>query len=145
MKDSRGTVTAPLARHPSDRKKMAVVDGGKHAVTEYEVLEDLSCFSLLRVLLQTGRTHQIRVHLSSVRHPVFGDPTYGGRRIHYGNVTGRYKAFVNDMLAFFPRQALHAGTLGFIHPTSRDKVVFSADPPEDMLELLRRIRQYMNG
>ena len=144
MKQRRGTVEAPLARHPSDRKKMAVVEGGKHAVTHYEVLEDLTYFSLLRLQLQTGRTHQIRVHLSSIRHPLFGDPTYGGRRIHYGNVTGRYKSFVNDMLSALPRQALHAKTLGFIHPRTGERVRFSSELPDDMQELLRNIRAYMS-
>jgi len=144
MKQSQGTVEAPLARHTSDRKKMAVVEGGKHAVTHYEVLEDLTYFSLLRLQLQTGRTHQIRVHLTSIRHPLFGDPTYGGRRIHYGNVTGRYKAFINEMLAAMPRQALHARTLGFIHPATGEKVRFSSELPDDMQDLLRNIRAYLS-
>jgi 23S rRNA pseudouridine1911/1915/1917 synthase len=142
FKASTGTVDAPIARHRSDRKKMAVVEDGKHAVTHYEVIRDYSAFSLIRCRLQTGRTHQIRVHLSSINHPVFGDPTYGGRRIHYGHVTTRFKTLVNGLLELLPRQALHARTLGFIHPTSREKVSFLSELPEDMDEALRRIEQY---
>ncbi|MBN1447535.1 MAG: RluA family pseudouridine synthase [Bacteroidetes bacterium] len=144
MKKMSGTVEAPLARHPSDRKKMAIVESGKHAVTHFTVIEDLIYFSLLQIHLQTGRTHQIRVHLASLRHPVFGDPTYGGRRIHYGSVTGRYKHFVHELLTQLPRQALHARTLGFIHPTSRQKVVFTSDLPGDMVDVLQRIRAYLS-
>jgi 23S rRNA pseudouridine1911/1915/1917 synthase len=138
----RGIIDAPLARHPADRKKMAVVEGGKHAVTEYASVEDFGFLSLIRLKLRTGRTHQIRVHLAHVKHPIFGDPTYGGRRIHYGAVTGRYKNFINDLLQLLPRQALHARTLGFIHPVSREKVVFERPLPADMQEALERIREY---
>lgn len=135
-----GVIEAPLARHPSDRKKMAVVEGGKHAVTEYETIEDFGPLSLLRLKLRTGRTHQIRVHLSHRKHPIFGDPTYGGRRIHYGSVTGRYKSFVHDLLLLLPRQALHARTLGFLHPLTRERVFFASALPADMTEALERIR-----
>jgi len=138
----RGSVDAPIARHRSDRKKMAVVEGGKRAVTHYEVLRDFTAFSLIRCRLETGRTHQIRVHLASIHHPVFGDPTYGGRRIHYGNVTGRFKALVNGLLELLPRQALHARTLGFVHPTTRENISVHSDLPSDMEEALRRLEEY---
>lgn len=139
-----GVIDAPLARHPSDRKKVAVVEGGKQAVTEYAVLEDFGFLSLVRLKLRTGRTHQIRVHMAHVRHPVFGDPTYGGRRIHYGNVTSRFKSFIHELLMLLPRQALHARTLGFTHPVSRERVTFESALPADMAEALDRIRAFVN-
>ncbi|MCB2204403.1 RluA family pseudouridine synthase [bacterium] len=139
---SAGSVDAPIARHRSDRKKMAIVEGGKRAVTHYEVLKEYPAFSLIRCRLETGRTHQIRVHLSSIHHPVFGDPTYGGRRIHYGNVTGRFKSLVNGLLELLPRQALHARTLGFMHPVSHTLVSVQSELPEDMQEALRRLEEY---
>lgn len=141
----QGIVDAPLARHPSDRKKMAVVEGGKQAVTEYTTIEDFGPLSLVRLKLRTGRTHQIRVHLSHMKHPIFGDPTYGGRRIHYGSVTGRYKSFINGLLQLLPRQALHARTLGFVHPTTRERVHFESALPADMREALERIRAELTG
>lgn len=142
---SSGIIDAPLARHPSDRKKMAVVEGGKHAITEYTTIEDFGPLSLVRLKLRTGRTHQIRVHLSHNRHPIFGDPTYGGRRIHYGLVTGRYKSFIHDLLMLLPRQALHARTLGFLHPLTRERVLFESVIPPDMTEILGRIRSELTS
>ncbi len=142
FKNSTGLIEEPLARHPSDRKKVAVVEGGKYAATEYTVLEDFGFVSLVRLKLRTGRTHQIRVHMAHVRHPVFGDPTYGGRRIHYGAVTGRFKSFIHELLTLLPRQALHARTLGFMHPVTKEHVVFESALPDDMREALDRIRAY---
>jgi 23S rRNA pseudouridine1911/1915/1917 synthase len=143
FRNSTGIIEAPLARHHSDRKKIAVVEGGKHAVTEYEVLVDFGFLSLVRLKLRTGRTHQIRVHMAHVRHPVFGDPTYGGRHIHYGSVTGRFKLFIHEMLMLLPRQALHARTLGFIHPVSKEPVSFESPLPADMQEALERIHAFV--
>ncbi|MFA6233659.1 MAG: RluA family pseudouridine synthase [Bacteroidota bacterium] len=143
FKNSTGIIDAPLARHPSDRKKVAVVEGGKEAVTEYEVLIDFGFLSLVRLKLRTGRTHQIRVHMAHVRHPVFGDPTYGGRRIHYGLVTGRFKTFIHELLLLLPRQALHARTLGFIHPVTKQPISFESQLPADMLEALDRIHAFI--
>ncbi len=142
FKNSTGIIEAPLARHPSDRKKVAVVEGGKHAVTEYAVLIDFGFVSLVRLKLRTGRTHQIRVHMAHVKHPVFGDPTYGGRRIHYGAVTGRFKIFIHELLLLLTRQALHARTLGFIHPVTKLPVSFESPLPEDMKEALERLHAY---
>lgn len=139
---SSGIIDAPLARHPGDRKKMAVVENGKQAVTEYSVIEDYGFLSLVRLKLRTGRTHQIRVHMASRNHPIFGDPTYGGRRIHYGAVTGRFKSFIHEQLLQLPRQALHARTLGFLHPSSRERVSFESALPADMQRLLEAIREY---
>ncbi|MBE0645042.1 MAG: RluA family pseudouridine synthase [Bacteroidetes bacterium] len=142
FKNSTGLIEAPLARHPSDRKKVAVVEGGKYAATEYTVLEDYGFISLVRLKLRTGRTHQIRVHMAHVHHPVFGDPTYGGRRIHYGSVTGRFKSFIHELLILLPRQALHARTLGFVHPVTEERAAFESPLPADMREALDRIRAY---
>ena len=142
FENSSGVIDAPLARHPSDRKKMAVVENGKQAVTEYSLIEDYGFLSLIRLKLRTGRTHQIRVHTASRHHPIFGDPTYGGRRIHYGAVTALFKRFIHDQLMLLPRQALHARTLGFLHPISRERVFFECPLPADMQRTLDAIREY---
>lgn len=141
----RGTIEAPIGRHRSDRKKMAVVDDGREARTDYEVLEDFGPLCLLRLRLHTGRTHQIRVHMAHERHPLLGDPTYGGRRILYGAVTGPYKHFVEQLLTVLPRQALHARTLGFTHPVSGERVLFEAPMPADMEQALAMLRAYFSG
>ena len=137
---SVGVIDAALGRSKSDRKIMAVVAGGKHAVTNYEVLERFPYLSLVRLRLQTGRTHQIRVHLAHIGHPVFGDPTYHGRRLNAGPRTSRQKSEVQDLLELVPRQALHAKTIGFIHPATGEKMVFDSVLPEDMQALLDRLR-----
>lgn len=136
-----GTIEAELARSRSDRKKMAVVAGGKPAVTEYTVLEQFEYLSLLRLTLKTGRTHQIRVHLSHINHPVFGDPTYNGRRIVWGPGTARQRAEVGMMLKLMGRQALHARTIGFVHPATGKALRFTSDLPSDMAEILRLLRK----
>ncbi len=141
----QGTIDAPIGRHRSDRKKMAVVDEGKEARTDYEVLEDFGPLCLVRLRLHTGRTHQIRVHMAHERHPLFGDPTYGGRRILYGAVTGPYKHFIEQLLAVLPRQALHARTLGFTHPVSGERMLFEAPMPDDMERALAMLRDYFIG
>jgi len=142
MPGETGIIDAPLARHKSDRKKMAVVEGGKGAITEYIVLREFDDISLIKLKLRTGRTHQIRVHLSSIHHPIFGDPTYGGRHIKYGKITQRYKSFIQSLLDVLPRQALHAKTLGFIHPLTKQRVFYECPLPDDMNEVLRRIEAY---
>ena len=138
---STGIIEANLGRSKSDRKKMAVVAGGKPAVTEYAVLEQFPYLSLVRLRLQTGRTHQIRVHLAHIHHPVFGDPTYNGRHMLYGPGTARQKAEVQAMLAILTRQALHARTIGFRHPATGSEVMFESDLPEDMRQVLALIRK----
>ncbi len=142
FKNNSGEVDLPLARHRSDRKRMSVVEGGKHAVTHYTVLRDFDSLSLISLRLQTGRTHQIRVHMSHLKHALFGDPTYGGRRIHYGSVSPAYKRFINEMLKLLPRQALHARTLGFIHPESMEFVSFESSLPSDILSGLNMMEEY---
>jgi 23S rRNA pseudouridine1911/1915/1917 synthase len=119
---------------------MAVVQDGKTAVTEYTVLEKFAYLSLIRLRLQTGRTHQIRVHLAHVGHPVFGDPTYNGRRLLFGPGTPRQKAEVQKMLDILTRQALHARTIGFRHPTTGEEMAFESPLPEDMTAVLKMLR-----
>ncbi len=138
---SRGLIEADLGRSRSDRKKFAVVEGGKFAATEYEVLETFAFLSLLRLKLHTGRTHQIRVHLSHIGHSVFGDATYHGRRINYGEVTPKFRQEVTDLLKIMNRQALHAKTLGFVHPATGAHLHFDSDLPEDFVRVLERVRR----
>ena len=136
-----GIIDANLGRSKSDRKKMAVIEGGKTAVTEYEVLERFPYLSLIRLRLRTGRTHQIRVHLAHIQHPVFGDPTYNGRRILYGPGTPRQKIEVQALLEIIHRQALHARTIGFVHPATGQELAFSSPLPADMEEVLGTLRK----
>jgi 23S rRNA pseudouridine1911/1915/1917 synthase len=135
-----GRVDAALGRSKTDRKKMAVVETGKHAVTEYRVLEEFEFLSLVRCKLQTGRTHQIRVHMHHIGHPVFGDPSYGGRRISWGSTERKRKDEVQALLDLLPRQALHAKTIGFTHPVTGEKLSFESDLPDDMQQALAILR-----
>ncbi len=131
-----GTVDAPIARHPRDRLRMAVVDGGRPAVTHYRVAERFRAHTLLRVSLETGRTHQIRVHLTHIGHPLVGDPLYGGRLLLPKGATER----VRQALQGFRRQALHATALGLSHPSSGEDMRWEVPPPADMAELLAVMR-----
>jgi 23S rRNA pseudouridine1911/1915/1917 synthase len=135
-----GTIDAALGRSKSDRKKIVVVKEGKAAVTEYEVLEEFAYLSLVKLKLRTGRTHQIRVHLHHVGHPVFGDPTYGGRRIAWGGTEKPKKEEVQHLLKLITRQALHAKTIGFVHPKTREVMKFDSSLPEDMTAVLAALR-----
>jgi 23S rRNA pseudouridine1911/1915/1917 synthase len=136
-----GTVRAPIARHPRDRVKMAVVMRGRPAVTHYRVLERFAQHTHLRVRLETGRTHQIRVHLSHIRHPVVGDPIYGGRVVRGAGLPEELRR----RLAMFPRQALHARELSLEHPVTGAHVTFMREPPADFQELLAALREYGRG
>lgn len=137
-----GRVETDLGRDPRDRKRMAVVPAGsgKSAVTHYELIEPLSYTSVCAFRLETGRTHQIRVHAQHMNHPVFGDETYGGCAIRYGPAGGSRKAFFRNLFDRLNRQALHAETLGFRHPGTGQKVSFQADPPGDMQRVIERLR-----
>lgn len=138
-----GRVEGWLGRSPRDRKRISVrPEGeGKWTATEYETVEALGHFALVRFRLETGRTHQIRVHAQHLGHPVVGDTTYGGDRIRYGPAAGSRKAFVDNLLKRLgPRQALHAHTLGFRHPETGRPMDFEAPLPEDMAWVLDRIR-----
>lgn len=132
-----GSVDAPLGRHPVHRKKQAVVDTGKPAVTHYRLQERFRHHSLLQVRLETGRTHQIRVHMAHIRHPLVGDPVYGGR---LALPPGATEALIGQLRAF-PRQALHAGQLGLQHPADGRRCEWEADMPQDMQTLLRVLRE----
>ena len=140
LNQKRGLIESMIARSKSDRKKFTVSeDEGKFAATEYEVLKEFNYLSLVRLKLRTGRTHQIRVHLSHIGHSVFGDPTYHGRRINYGDATPRHRQEVSDLLKIINRQALHAKTLGFIHPATKQHLHFDSELPEDFTNILERI------
>jgi 23S rRNA pseudouridine1911/1915/1917 synthase len=140
FKNKKGEIIKNIARSKSDRKKFTVSDSeGKYAHTIYEVLEEFEFTSLVKLNLKTGRTHQIRVHLSSIHHPVFGDPTYGGRKIVYGLDLPKIKARVNNLLEIMPRQALHAKTLGFFHPDKKEFFLFDSPLPSDFQTLLEKL------
>ena len=142
-----GRIEGDVGRDPRDRKKMTVVKPGrgKHAVTHYEVLEPFLYTCVAAFRLETGRTHQIRVHARHINHPVLGDETYGGRSVRVGPATANRKAFFNNLFVRLPRQALHAETLGFVHPATGERMDFQADPPEDMEFVMRRLREVEAG
>lgn len=139
-KPLRGRIETFLGRHPKHRKKIAVLEEGKWAVTNYEVLESFRFLSLVRLVLETGRTHQIRVHMSHIGHPVFGDPVYGGRSRKLGKLPSAEREEAERLLSLMKRQALHARTLGFVHPITGKHLHFESPLPEDMQELLARLR-----
>lgn len=137
-----GTITGNIGRNPNDRKKMTVLSGnkGKHAVTHYRVLEYFDHLSLLELKLETGRTHQIRVHLADNNLWVFGDKKYGGNSVRYGPNTGSRKQMFNNLFASLSRQCLHAKTLGFDHPDSGEYVEFNSELPGDFQQVLGMLR-----
>ena len=132
-----GTIDAPIGRHPVDRRKMSIRDDGKPAVTHYRVRERFRAHTYIKVELETGRTHQIRVHLAYRRHPLLGDATYGGRLQLPGGATD----VLVQALRNFRRQALHATRLSFAHPTTGDTVDVECEPPPDLAELLHILRE----
>jgi 23S rRNA pseudouridine1911/1915/1917 synthase len=141
-----GVINAPLGRDPRFRQLMTVFEegeGGKESITHYETLEDLYYVSLVKCTLETGRTHQIRVHMKSIGHPVFSDERYGGDFIRKGTVFTKYKQFVDNCFALCPRQALHARTLGFEHPVTGKRMFFESELPDDMRLLLEKWRGYV--
>jgi len=140
FKESKGEISSNIARSKSDRKKFAVSSNeGKIAITLFEVIEQFEFVSYLKLNLKTGITHQIRVHLSSINHPVFGDETYGGRKIVHGSQLPKMKSRIENLLSLMPRQALHAKTLGFFHPHKKEFMRFDSELPGDMKELLRKL------
>lgn len=146
--ESKGTIQGNIGRHPNDRLLMHVYpegEKGKHAVTHFEVMEDMYYVSVVKCKLETGRTHQIRIHMKYANHPLFNDDRYGGNRIVKGTVYGKYKQFVANCFETLPRHALHAHSLGFIHPTSGEKMYFEAPIPDDMNNVIEKWRRYLGG
>jgi 23S rRNA pseudouridine1911/1915/1917 synthase len=142
MPESTGVIDMPIGRSPVDRKKMAVVaEGGREARTTYYVIDTFGPFQYIRLKLGTGRTHQIRVHLARVAHPVLGDPVYGGRSGRRGGLGGKAAAMADKALSMIDRQALHAEELSFVHPATGETMTFKAPVPDDfraVLDFLRR-------
>lgn len=140
-----GTITGNIGRHPRLRKLFSVQsdpEKGKHAVTHYRLIEKLGYVSLIECVLETGRTHQIRVHMQHTGHPIFNDDTYGGNRIVFGTVYTKYKQFIDNCFQLMPRHALHAYTLGFIHPHTEKEMFFESNLPEDFQNVLDKWRTY---
>jgi|SRR6185312_15544841 len=148
FKEDEGTVNAHVGRDHRDRKKMAVfTDGGhgRNAVTHYKVLERFNYVTVLECRLETGRTHQIRVHMQYLKHPLFNDQTYGGDKILRGTATAKYTKFVENCFKLLPRQALHAMSLGFTHPTTGKEMYFESSLPDDMLQVIEKWRAYTSS
>lgn len=146
--EDEGTIEGNIGRNPKDRMQMAVMSDptqGKHAVTHYQVLERLGYVTLVKCVLETGRTHQIRVHMKHIGHVLFNDERYGGHEILKGTHFSKYKQFVNNCFAICPRQALHAKTLGFVHPRTGKELFFTSELPEDMTHLLEKWRAYISN
>lgn len=143
--DDAGTIEGNIARHVRDRMQMAVFDDpeiGKHAVTHYRVLERFGYVTLVACQLETGRTHQIRVHMKHIGHTLFNDERYGGNAILKGTTFTKYKQFVENCFKVLPRQALHAKTLGFMHPVSNEFMRFDSVIPHDLVECIDKWRTY---
>ncbi|MEQ9105461.1 MAG: RluA family pseudouridine synthase [Rhodothermales bacterium] len=140
--EESGTIRSWLGRDRRDRRRVSVTPEGtgKHAVTHWKRLESFADTSLLEFRLETGRTHQIRVHSSHMGHAIFGDTTYDGDRIRYGRKDGSRKGFYRNLFKRLPRQALHAASLGFVHPTTGREVYFESPLPDDMTDVVQRVR-----
>lgn len=143
----QGTIESQITRNPKDRLQMAVSfdpEVGKHAVTHYTVLERFGYTSLVECRLETGRTHQIRVHMKHLGHPLFCDARYGGDQVLKGTTESHYRQFIQKCLNTCPRQALHAKTLGFVHPITGQEMFFTSELPADMASMLDMWREYVN-
>ena len=148
IKEDEGTIVAHIGRHLRFRKQFeAYPDGehGKDAITHYKVMERFGYVTLVQCVLETGRTHQIRVHMKHIGHPLFNDDFYGGDKIVKGTVYARYKQFVENCFALCPRQALHAKTLGFTHPETGEELFFDTELPDDMRQVIEKWRKYTNA
>lgn len=148
VEQNEGTIEGNIGRNPKDRMQMAVLADptqGKHAVTHYRVLERLGYVTLVECVLETGRTHQIRVHMKHIGHTLFNDERYGGNEILKGTHFSKYKQFVNNCFETCPRQALHAMTLGFVHPRTGQEMFFTSPLPPDMTNLIDKWRNYISN
>lgn len=146
--ENDGTVEGYIGRSAKDRKVMDVYDDpekGKWSVTHYKVLERFNYVTLVQCELETGRTHQIRAHMKHIGHPLFSDTAYGGDKIRKGTLFAKYKSFVENCFTVMPRQALHARTLGFIHPTQKEYVHFQVEIPSDFSAVLEKWRNYVKN
>jgi 23S rRNA pseudouridine1911/1915/1917 synthase len=147
FKEDNGTITGNIGRNLKDRKIMAVFpDGetGREAITHYKVLERFGYITLIECQLETGRTHQIRVHLKYAGHPLFNDDTYGGNIILKGTTFTKYKQFIDNCFSLLPRQALHAKSLGFVHPATGKEIFFDSELPQDMQAVIEKWKKYIS-
>ncbi len=149
MDENEGTIEGNIGRHPKNRLQNTVfiddeAENGKPAVTHYKVIERLGYVTLVSCKLETGRTHQIRVHMKHIGHTLFNDARYGGERILKGTTFTKYKQFVDNCFKILPRQALHAKTLGFVHPKTGEFMQFNSDIPDDMQQCIEKWRSYSN-
>jgi 23S rRNA pseudouridine1911/1915/1917 synthase len=145
LQNDEGTGVAHVGRHMRLRKLFEAYPEGEHgkdAITHYKVLERFGYVTLVECILETGRTHQIRVHMKYIGHPLFNDDFYGGDKIVKGTVYAKYKQFVENCFAICPRQALHAKTLGFTHPGTGKEVFFETELPDDMKQVIEKWRKY---
>lgn len=147
VEQESGTVIAHIGRHKRTRKLFDAYpegEAGKEAITHYRVLERFGYVTLIECVLETGRTHQIRVHMQHIGHPIFNDDTYGGDRIVKGTVYTKYKQFVDNCFEICSRQALHAKTIGFKHPASKQDILFDSELPADMQQVIEKWRAYVS-
>lgn len=148
LKEDEGTITNYLGRSPKDRKVITVFDNetdGKLAITHYKVLERFRIMTLVECQLETGRTHQIRVHMKHIGHPLFHDLEYGGDKILFGSNTANYKKFIQNCFELIPGQALHAKTLGFTHPVTQERMTFNSSLPENFEIIIDKLRTFVKN
>ena len=149
IKEDEGTINGAIGRDPNDRLRFKVYpeddERAKHAVTHFKVLERLGYVTVVQCRLETGRTHQIRVHMSHIGHPLFNDERYGGADIRKGTIYAKYRQFIQNCFELCPRQALHAKTLGFVHPSTKEIMRFDSIIPEDMESMIAKWRKYVSS
>ncbi len=148
LAEEEGTIEGNIGRSPKDRQVFTVFADakmGKPAVTHYRVIERLGYVNLVECVLETGRTHQIRVHMKHIGHPLFNDDVYGGDKILKGTTFAKYKQFVENCFTLLPRQALHAKTLGFVHPVTHEEMLFDSEIPADMQQVIEKWRGYVGS
>ena len=145
LKDDSGTITGHIGRDPNDRLRFKVFPDesfGKHAITHYKVIERFGYTTLIECRLETGRTHQIRVHMNHLGHPLFNDDRYGGDKVLRGTLYAKYKRFVENCFEIMPRHALHAQTLGFVHPATKNTMILESELPADFTALIEKWRNF---